>query len=70
VERIKPNEDERKLFLRALLQIDWLPRKVRRAILQELGYSLRKYRAAQLGALQLRIDDTREGGQRGGIQLS
>ena len=71
--RFKPSGDERKRFLFALLQIDWLPRKVRRAVLQELGYSVREYEAVKLGAVQLGINHTkermREEGQelRGGI---
>ena len=71
--RIKPKGDERKRFLWALLQIDWLPRTVRRAVLQELGYSVREYEAVQLDALQLEIEDVearmlKEGQEpRGGI---
>jgi hypothetical protein len=36
------NEDERKRFYKALLEIDWLPANLRSAILRELGSSLRK----------------------------
>jgi hypothetical protein len=44
MDRIKPNERERKHFFTALLQIDWLPDTLRGAVLKELGSSLRKHR--------------------------
>jgi len=42
-ERMTPNEDERKRFYRACLQIPWLASGVRSAILRELGTSPRQY---------------------------
>ena len=49
---------------KTLLQIVWLPRKIRGAILQELGSSLRKHRleydSGQLLTTQLLINQTKE----------
>ena len=48
--RINPNEDERKLFYTALLQIPWLAKGVRRAIHTELGSSPVQHQRAIKGA--------------------